>query len=51
MHRYDDRAGCQVEVSWSPLDWLTLSVTAINCGRVRSLAKLCRRLVVPEWGA
>ncbi|WP_244298288.1 IS3 family transposase [Micromonospora cremea] len=28
--------------------WLTLSVTAINCGRVRSLAKLCRRLVVQE---
>ena len=45
MHRYAVRDGCQVDGSWSPLDWFTLSVTAISCGRVRSLAN-CWRLAV-----
>lgn len=41
-----DRDDCQVDGYCSPLAWLTLSVTAISCGWFKSLAKLCRRVVV-----
>ena len=40
------RDGIHSAGSWSPLDWLTLSVTAMSCGRVRSLAKDWRWAVV-----
>jgi hypothetical protein len=38
--------GFQLSGPWSPLAWLTLSVTAMSCGFVRSLANACRREVV-----
>ena len=46
VHQYAVRDGFHVAGVWSPLDWFTLSVTAMSCGLVRSLAKDCRWAVV-----
>ena len=45
---YAVRVGFHVDGSWSPLERLDDALTAISCGRVRSLAKLWRLLVVHE---
>lgn len=46
MQAYDVLGGIHSAGSRSLFDWLTLSVTAMSCGRVRSLANDWRCAVV-----
>src|SRR4051812_33409430 len=46
MQWYDSSGGSHLAGSLSPLAWLTLSVTAISCEWVRSLARSWRWAVV-----